>query len=81
MTECKFNPNDRIAVLAWLEQYVQPSHTPNGTKYRHSVTAQYNEWRSRDLETWIMRLQGTPVKGIVKFTDPKFATMFALRWS
>ena len=81
MIECRFNPNDQIAVLTWLEQCVQPSRTPNGSKYSHSVVAQYNEWRSRDLETWIMRLQGTPVKGIVKFTDSKFATMFSLRWS
>jgi hypothetical protein len=81
MTECKFNPNSWTTVLAWLEQHVQPSYTLNGDKFNYSVTAQYNEWRSRDCETWIMRLQGTPVKGLVKFNDSKFATMFTLRWS
>jgi hypothetical protein len=46
-----------------------------------STISQFIEWRSRDLESWIMRITGTPPKGYVEIKDEKFAVMFILKWS
>ena len=80
MIDCKFDPKYRNEVLDWLIKYVQPNYHDSGAKYNSSTISRFIEWRSKDLETWIMRVYGVPVQGSVKLKDSKSATLFLLRW-
>jgi hypothetical protein len=46
-----------------------------------STISQFIEWRSQDLESWIMRVAGLPPRGHAEIKDKKLASMFALKWS
>jgi len=46
-----------------------------------STISQFIEWRSQDLESWIMRVTGLPPRGHAEIKDKKLASMFALKWS
>ena len=80
MTRCQFNPNHRVQVLKWLEQNVQENYHKDSSRYNMSTISQFIEWRSQDLESWVMRVAGTPPRGQVEIMDEKLASMFALRW-
>lgn len=80
MTRCRFNPNHRVQVLEWLEQNIQENYHKDSSRYNMSTISQFIEWRSQDLESWVMRVAGTPPRGHVEIKDKKLAAMFALRW-
>jgi hypothetical protein len=80
MTRCQFNYKDRNQVLKWLEENVQENYNKDGSRYNMSTISQFIEWRSQDLESWVMRVAGTPSRGHVEIKDEKLASVFALRW-
>jgi hypothetical protein len=80
MTRCRFNYKDCVQVLKWLEQNVQKNYHKDSSRYNMSTISQFIEWRSQDLESWVMRVAGTPPTGHVEIMDEKLAAMFALRW-
>jgi hypothetical protein len=80
MTRCRFNYKDHDQVLKWLEQNVQENYHKDSERYNMSTISQFIEWRSQDLESWVMRVAGTPPQGQVEIIDEKLAAMFALRW-
>ena len=80
MTRCRFDPDHRVQVLKWLEQNVQENYHKDSSRYNMSTISQFIEWRSQDLESWVMRVAGTPPRGQVEIIDEKLAAMFALRW-
>lgn len=80
MTCCQFNQKDSAQVLKWLEENVQQNYHKNSERFNMSTVSQFIEWRSQDLESWIMRVQGTPPRGTVEIKDEKLALLFLLRW-
>ena len=54
MINCKFDPKYRNEVLDWLEENIQENFHKDGRRYNMSSISQFIEWRSKDLETWIM---------------------------
>jgi hypothetical protein len=80
MTRCRFNYTDRDRVLKWLEENIQENYHKDSSRYNMSTISQFIEWRSQDLESWVMRVAGTPPLGHVEIMDEKLAAMFALRW-
>ena len=80
MTRCRFDPDHRVQVLKWLEQNIQENYHKDSSRYNMSTISQFIEWRSQDLESWVMRVAGTPSRGHVEIMDEKLAAMFALRW-
>ena len=80
MTRCRFDPDHRVQVLKWLEENIQENYNKDSSRYNMSTISQFIEWRSQDLESWIMRVAGTPPRGHVEIMDEKLAAMFALRW-
>ena len=81
MTRCQFDQNDRDRVLKWLEENIQENYHKDSSRYNMSTISQFIEWRSQDLESWIMRVAGSPPRGQVEIKDEKLASMFALKWS
>ena len=80
MINCKFDPKYRNEVLDWLEENIQENFHKDGRRYNMSSISQFIEWRSKDLETWIMRIYGMPMQGSVKLKDSRSAILFLLRW-
>ena len=80
MTRCRFDYKDRDQVLKWLEQNIQENYHKDSSRYNMSTISQFIEWRSQDLESWVMRVSGTPPRGHVEIMDEKLATVFALKW-
>ena len=80
MTRCQFNYKDRDQVLKWLEENVQENYHKDSSRYNMSTISQFIEWRSQDLESWVMRMVGTPPTCYAEIKDKKLATVFALRW-
>ena len=80
MTRCQFDYKDRVQVLKWLEENVQENYNRDSSRYNMSTISQFIEWRSQDLESWVMRVAGTPPRGHVERIDEKLAAMFASRW-
>jgi hypothetical protein len=81
MTRCQFDQNDRDQVLKWLEENIQENYNKDSSRYNMSTISQFIEWRSQDLESWIMRVAGSPPRGHAEIKDKKLASMFALKWS
>ena len=81
MTRCQFDQKNRVQVLKWLEENIQENCHENSKRYNMSTISQFIEWRSQDLETWVMRIAGTPARGYVEIKDEKHAVMFVLTWS
>jgi hypothetical protein len=80
MTRCQFDYNHRVQVLKWLEENIQENYHKDSSRYNMSTISQFIEWRSKDLESWVMRVAGTPPRGHVEIMDEGLAAMFALRW-
>ena len=80
MTRCRFDPDHRVQVLKWLEENIQENYHKDSSRYNMSTISQFIEWRSQDLESWVMRVAGTPPQGQVEIKDKRLATVFALKW-
>ena len=81
MTRCQFDQKDRDQVLKWLEENIQENYHKDSSRYNMSTISQFIEWRSQDLESWIMRVAGASPRGHAEIKDKKLASMFALKWS
>jgi len=81
MSRCQFDQKDRVQVLKWLEENIQENYHKDSSRYNMSTISQFIEWRSQDLESWIMRVAGSPPRGYVEIKNESLASMFALKWS
>jgi len=81
MTRCRFDYNHRVQVLKWLEENIQENFHKDSSRYNMSTISQFIEWRSQDLESWVMRVAGTPPRGYVEIIDEKLAAMFVLKFT
>ena len=66
--------------LKWLEENVQENYNEDGGKYTMSTVSQLIEWRSKDKESWILRIADNPPKVFVEIKDEEKEIMFLLRW-
>ena len=67
-------------VLKWLQEHIQENYSEDGSRYNMSSVAQFVEWRSKDLESWIFRIAGNPPKIYVEISDEKKELLFLLRF-
>lgn len=67
-------------VLKWLQEHIQENYGEDNSRYNMSSVAQFVEWRSKDLESWIVRVAGFPPRLYVEIKDPEQETWFLLRW-
>lgn len=72
--------SDYKDVLKWLEENVQENYNQNGDKFGMSSVGQFVEWRSKDKESWILRISGSPPKVFVEIKDEEKELLFLLRW-
>jgi hypothetical protein len=45
-----------------------------------SSVGQFIEWRSKDKESWILRIVGNPPKCLVEILDEEKEILFLLSW-
>lgn len=67
-------------MLDWLSENVQENYHDDGNKFNSSSISQFIEWRSKDMESWILRVAGTPSKIYVEIIDEEKELLFLLRW-
>lgn len=67
-------------MMKWLEENVQENYNRNGDKFGMSSVGQFVEWRSKDRESWILRLAGTPPNTYVEIKDEQKELIFLLAW-
>jgi len=67
-------------VLTWLTENVQDNFNDALGKYDMNSVSQFVEWRSKDLESWILRVAGFPPQLFIEIKDPEKETWFLLRW-
>ena len=67
-------------MLQWLEENIQESFYENGKKYNSSSVSQFVEWRSKDTESWILRVAGNPPKIYIQILDEEKEILFLLRF-
>ena len=68
-------------MLDWLIQNVQENYHSDGSKYNSSSVSQFVEWRSKDLESWVLRIAGNPPRTHVEIKDEQQEILFLLRWT
>jgi len=81
VTRCRFKYKDRDQVLKWLEENIQENYHKDSSRFNMSTISQFIEWRSQDLESWIVRVAGSPPRGHAEIKDKKLAALFILRWA
>jgi hypothetical protein len=67
-------------MLKWLSEYIQENYHNDGSKYNSSSVSQFVEWRSKDMESWILRVAGNPPKVYVEIIDEEKEILFLLRF-
>lgn len=67
-------------LLDWLIENVQENYHSDGSKYNSSSISQFIEWRSKDLESWILRVAGNPPKIYVEIIHEQKEILFLLRF-
>jgi hypothetical protein len=72
--------NNYKIMLQWLEENIQESFYENGKKYNSSSVSQFVEWRSKDTESWILRVAGNPPKIYIQILDEEKEILFLLRF-
>ena len=72
--------NDYNEALKWLCENVQENYYEDGKRFSMSSVGQYVEWRSKDKESWILRIAGSPPKVFVEIKDKEKELLFLLRW-
>jgi hypothetical protein len=68
-------------MLEWLHTHVQENSNPDLKSYHSSAVSRSIEWRSRDHESWVFRVQGFPPNTTVSIKDEKLRMLFMLKWS
>ena len=69
-----------IGMLEWLEENIQENFHSDRQKYNSSSVSQFVEWRSKDCESWILRVAGQPPKIYVEIKDEQKELLFLLVW-
>ncbi len=72
--------NGYLGMIEWLEENIQESYTKDKQKYNSSSVSQFVEWRSKDKESWVLRIAGNPPKTYVEIKDEQKEILFLLRW-
>lgn len=72
--------NDYKEALKWLVENVQENYYEDGKRFTISSVGQFIEWRSKDRESWILRIVGNPPKVFVEIKDEEKEILFLLRW-
>ncbi len=67
-------------MLQWLEENIQENFHKDGTKYTSSSVSQFIEWRSKDRESWVLRIVGNSPKIYVEIMDEEKEILFLLRF-
>lgn len=67
-------------MLDWLSEHIQENYHSDGNKYNSSSTSQFVEWRSKDKESWILRIVGNSPKIYVEIKDEQKEILFLLRF-
>ena len=75
------NYQDAKEIIKWLDSNIQENLNPNLERYTLSSVGRFVEWRSKDKESWIFRIEGMPPKAMVTIKDEKMRMLFMLRWS
>ena len=70
--------NKKDEVIKWLEENIQENYSEDGSRYNMSSVAQFVEWRSKDLESWIVHIAGFPPKLYVEIKDEHKEILFLL---
>lgn len=69
-----------MGMLEWLNEHIQENYHSDGQKYNSSSVSQFVEWRSKDLESWVLRVAGNPPKVYVEIKDEQKEILFLLAW-
>ena len=72
--------NGYMGMLEWLEENIQENFHSDRQKYTSSSVSQFIEWRSKDKESWVLRIAGNPPKTYVEILDEQKEIMFLLTW-
>ncbi len=72
--------NGYLGMLEWLEENIQENFHNDRQKYNSSSVSQFVEWRSKDRESWVLRIAGNPPKTYVEILDEQKEIMFLLTW-
>lgn len=72
--------NGYMGMLEWLEENIQENFYSDRQKYTSSSVSQFIEWRSKDKESWVLRIAGNPPKTYVEILDEQKEIMFLLTW-
>lgn len=67
-------------MLEWLSENIQENIHSDGSKYNSSSVSQFVEWRSKDLESWVLRIVGNIPKIYVEIMDEEKEILFLLRF-
>lgn len=71
---------DYRGMLDWLSENIQENYHSDGNKYNSSSISQFVEWRSKDLESWVLRVASQPPKIYVEIIDEEKEILFLLAW-
>lgn len=71
---------DYRQMLEWLSENIQENYHNDGSKYNSSSVSQFVEWRSKDIESWVLRVAGNPPKIYVEIIDEEKEILFLLRF-
>lgn len=66
-------------VLKWLEDNIQENYRADSSYYSMSAVSQFIEWRSKDKETWVLRVAGFNPRVYIEFKNPAHKEIFA-KW-
>lgn len=72
--------NGYLGMLEWLEENIQENFHNDRQKYNSSSVSQFVEWRSKDRESWVLRIAGNPPKIYIEILDEQKEIMFLLTW-
>jgi len=72
--------NGYMGMLEWLEENIQENFHSDKQKYTSSSVSQFIEWRSKDKESWVLRIAGNPPKTYVEILDEQKEILFLLRF-
>lgn len=74
------NSNNYMGMMRWLEKNIQENFHSDGSRYNMSSISQFIEWRSKDKESWVLRIAGNPPKTYVEIKDEQKEILFLLRF-
>lgn len=67
-------------IRKWLEENIQENLHADSRYYNMSSISQFVEWRSKDKETWVLRISGFKPKMTIGFKDPNHEERFMFEW-